>query len=318
MAWTFPTLRTDAAGYVEGYQWGERFLYGFAMHNWLIPGLTYTRHVLTDAGTIVLPYSVVPTPTGAQITDLCADGTPSNQDASILQISVDKKVSDRFDGCYTAAGISMVEWAALINDAKLRNMANEQKLYVAQQLAANNIASTSTDATEYGKFIDSKTQYFAHTGRYPTFALVSSDYFDALIKENIVLNLFGTANLAQDAYVHGESGQIAGVAIINTGLSTAQLGAKAYISDAEALHIVVPRSINQVPAGWSIQGPYNAGEMTEGLSFSEGIQAIVDIHAASGMFYTWIHYFFGVKVIEDFVISIGLTSSTSGGTTTTP
>jgi len=318
MAWSFPTLRTDAAGYVEGYQWGHRILYGFAQHNWLQPGLTYTRHELSNAGTVVLPYSIVPTPTGARVTDLCSPATPSNADASIMQVLVDKKVSDRFDGCFTSAGISMLEWAELINDHKLRNMANDQKYYIAQKLAAASNASgahtVEQTSSAYADFLAAETLFWTVTGRSAEFALVSNEYYNTLLKEQVSLNLYGNLHLGETAYVNGLVGEIAGIRIIRTGLPEAILGAPAYFMDAETLHIAVPNSIHQIPIGWNIQGPHASALLAESPSFSQGIQYILDSDAPSGIEYTWLHYYFGAFVIEDFLVTLKAAAATTAPT----
>ena len=97
------TLRQDAENYAEGLVIGDAIIRGLGRYSWLQPNITYLNKTLSNAGVY---YAPIVTGSQGAATALCADGDAGDANVEYLPIVIDKKVTGKFDGCFTVAGIA--------------------------------------------------------------------------------------------------------------------------------------------------------------------------------------------------------------------
>ena len=164
------TFREDVNKYVEGYTVGDVIIRGLGQYSWLQPNVTYTPHTLSDAGILYIPKV---TGTQGAATAICVDGDPGDARADYLSVVIDKKVTGKFDGCFTVAGISDQIIERALNTYKLKNMANDLQDDVMSYMLSTGTGSVvdrSAYSTAYGYLQALKREYFAANEEFPDIA----------------------------------------------------------------------------------------------------------------------------------------------------
>ena len=273
------TFRQDADNYAEGYRVGVVIVRDLGQYSWLQPGVTYTAHTLSDAGVLYLPKV---SGTQGAATDICADGSVGTANVEMLSVLIDKKVSAKFDGCFTVAGITDINIERALNNYKLKNMANDMQDDVLAAMIADGTESAVFKAdytTAYAYLQALKREFFAANEEFPTVALVSMDFYDELMLEGVA---FGTP-LSDQIYVAGAVGTVMGMLL----RPVPRLERDAILYVPEALHIVEPA--NPKVIGDNIIGAVN----TETSAFYNGMISVQDTDALKGTAHTYVHKFYG-------------------------
>lgn len=273
------TFRQDAEKYAEGSIVGDIIVRGLGKQAWLQPGVTYTAHTLSDAGVLYLPKV-----SGAQgaATNICVDGVVGTSDVEYLSVVIDKKVSAKFDGCFTVAGIADKVIERALNNYKMKNMMNDMQDDVLAYMKATGTASAVVKAnytTAYGYFRALQNEYFAANDEFPTVALVSMDFYDELLLEQIP---FGTP-IGDNAYVSGNVGTVLGMIV----RPVVNLDRDAILYVPEALHIAKPASPKVI--GENILGAVDS----DSDAFYDGMVSIQAKDALKGIVNTYVHKFYG-------------------------
>lgn len=285
---TLPALRQDTDKYVEGFTVGDAIYAGMGMLSWLQPGVTYTEHVLNDAGTILIPSMTVTTEGGR--TALCVDGNTAETDGTYVTISVDGKVSAKFDGCFVAAGIADLNFARALNNMKIKQMNKEYQNDVkAELLSKATVATTAVNADPAVYLGLLKTEFFTTKNEWPTVAMVSTSFYDKLVA---TAGKSFVQTVAEEAYVNGNVGKINGLVIIPQNQAEDVI-----LFTADALHIVEPTKVSQVPMNWGVQSP-----SSEAFSFSRGYITILETNAKAGTFNTYVHKYYGRLALSQFAM----------------
>jgi len=278
MALSF-SFRQDAGNYAEGYAVGDVIVRGLGQYSWLQPNVTYTPHTLSDSGVLYLPKV---SGTQGAATAICADGTVGTSEVEYLNVLIDKKVSAKFDGCFTVAGISDQIIERALNNYKIKNMANDLQDDVLGYMKTTGTASAIVKAdytTAYEYLQALKREYFTANEEFPTVALVSMDFYDELMLEGVQ---FGTP-LSDQIYVAGAVGTVMGLLL----RPVPRLDRDVILYVPEALHIVEPASPKVI--GDNIIGAVN----TETSAFYNGMISVQDTDPLKGMAYTYVHKFYG-------------------------
>lgn len=286
-------LRKDASGTYEGLEIGTLITLATFQDSWLIPGVTFTAHKMTNAGTKIIPtLNTKDGDTTNLITLLCENGNSTELTMGELQLQINRKVSNRFDGCYVTAGIANREFAGGMNQLKFEQMADQFQNAMHKTLT-DAAGVSKIDAPTAGKYreyaIKRIGEYKTANNKRPTVALVSSE-----CATNLLLEKIARPTMAGDsAEVTGEFGQINLVRFIEVPNQTEDM----ILLNFNALHIGSPTEVGQLMgSNAAYAGAIGAGEM------SKGVIALEEVNAAAGMAYTWIHKFFGAVAVSQYVI----------------
>lgn len=286
---TLGTLRTDGNGYVDGYTIGQIMNVALMENSWLIPGQTFTRERMTDAGTMIIPMIDKGTPGG--VTDLCEDGKFATTTGGTATLMIDKKISGKFDGCFTVAGIADRAFQNAENSMQLKMMAEDYQAYVMTEMLKvakeSELDTTSTTMTNAEYFTRRLAEYRKLNHISPDYALVSSEYLTELEVE-IALR---QSNAGDAALINGFSGVLKGIPIIEQYDQTDKI----ILVKKEAIRIGEPTDPKQIP-NTRILGAYQAGGDASG--FDSGMISIYDVQASKGIVDTWTHKFFGVAIVS--------------------
>lgn len=278
-------IRQDNDNYPEGYTVAQAVEMGIGRMLWLQPGVTFNEHVTDDQGTIGIPKI---TATEGGITEICAEGNAGDSDVTRVPLSIDKKVSGMFDGCFTVAGIAERSTEKALNKAKLRVMANTKTKYVEAQMIANSTESKLNKAD----FADNPRKYLSKAKseayklgkKWPQIALVSIDFYDELDNAKAIRETVS----GDEQYVNGVVGKTAGLLIIPTEIEVDFI-----LYSWEDLNIAVPSSPKHIATG--ILGETDS---IEGFSFDKGYASFLDVKASSGTAHTWLHGYFGTLITD--------------------
>lgn len=288
-------LRRDADEYVEGMTYGQGITLKLSKLSWMMPGETYTSHVLNEAGQIVIP--VYEKKTAGGVTDLCAVGAFSKAQQRFETLQLDKKTGAELDGCFSVAGIVPMDWERSLNNASLRVMAMDAQTAIETALAADATASLLdvTGLTPYQMLNKLRTEYYGQTGLWPTVALVSLDFYNAMLDSQISLQNISSSSAA---YIQGAVGTVSGLVIIPTDMTPS---VTLYVP--EALHIATAGNIKQIPG---FGGAIGAVDLAEGnsIGFSAGMLSKTDVQPTYIGAKTYIHKPFGVKVIPELTLKL--------------
>ena len=272
------TLRQDAENYAEGLVIGDAIIRGLGRYSWLQPNITYLNKTLSNAGVY---YAPIVTGSQGAATALCADGDAGDANVEYLPIVIDKKVTGKFDGCFTVAGIADKSIEQSLNNFKLKNMQNDMQDDVLAYMVATGteslVAKGVLPAYEYLQKL--KTEYFTANEEYPTVALISIAFQDELILERIAMgDLVG-----DEVYVAGALGRVLGMIL----RPVPRLLRDAILYIPEALTIVKPA--NTAVIGENILGAVNS----ETDAFYDGLVSIQAKDALKGIVNTYVHKFYG-------------------------
>lgn len=285
------TQREDGNGYVEGLTYGQAIMMGLAKRTWLAHGLTFTQHVLNDAGQIMIPIFEPDELKGA--TDLCAEGEFNKAKRRFVQLLLDKKIGMEFDGCFTVAGITVAGWERALNNATLMQGAMDYQTSVETSLEASGIVSEVVKGglTPSQYLLKLKSEYFNKTKQKAKVALVSSEFYNDIISQQTSL---GTAG-SDYAFVNGVVGVVSGLVIIETDLK-----ADATLINAQAINIASAGNIKQVPQFGNIIGEVDMTSFN--IGFSAGMLSKIDVKPTFIGSNTYVHVPLGVKVIDQLVL----------------
>lgn len=273
------TFRQDAGNYAEGYAVGDVIVRDLGQYSWLQPGVTYTAHTLSDAGVLYLPKI---SGTQGAATDICEDGSVGTSSVEMLSVLIDKKVSAKFDGCFTVAGITDQTIERALNNYKIKNMANDLQDDILAAMLADGTESAVVKAdydTTYAYLQALKREFFTANEEFPSIALVSMNFYDELMLEGVA---FGTP-LSDQIYVAGAVGTVMGLLV----RPVPRLERDVILYTPDALHIVEPASPKVI--GDNILGAIN----TETSAFYNGMISVQSLDALKGMAYTYVHKFYG-------------------------
>jgi hypothetical protein len=277
MALTF-TMRQDANKYQEGLVVGDVIVRGLGKYSWLQPGISYAAYTLSDAGVLYLPKV---SGTQGAATAICADGTVGTADVEYLNVLIDKKVSAKFDGCFTVASIADKTIERALNNYKMKNMQNDMQDDVLAYMLATGTASAVVKGTlkayEYLRAL--QNEYFAANEEFPEVALVSMNFYDELLLEGISLGLPNEA----EAYMNGNVGKVLGMNLV----VVPRLTRDAVLYVPEALAIVKPASPKVI--GENILGAVDS----DTDAFYDGMVSIQSKDALKGTVETYVHKFYG-------------------------
>ena len=276
------SLRQDGANYLEGMTAGQYIELGLGQYSWLVPGVTYTKDVLSDSGVMYIPKI---TGTQGSATALCVDGDPGTSNVEYLSLIIDKKVTAQFDGCFTVAGIADQRVQRLLNNYKLKNMQNDFQddiLTYIETTATASAKKLDPDGTESPSdyLLSLKNEYFNTNEFYPTVALVSSAFYEALEKELKVL----ATPLGDATLVYGYAGVTNGL-LIRPVPRMVDTHVVLYVP--EALHIATPSSPKNI--GDNILGSVDNIED----NFFNGYVSMADTNALAATSTTYLHKFYG-------------------------
>lgn len=298
MAVDITGIRKDGMNYPEGIKIGDAMSIAFFEKSWLIPGVTYTKLDFGDNGTLI--EQLIDTDTYGTVTDLCEDGTTPDVKTKSWQVSINKKVSAEFDGCFTVAGIADKKVQKVINSMKFRMMAETYRHYVETQMKLTGTASTVSMGTGDSLYInylaDRILEYKKLNKVAPTLALVSSDYLAGLEKD---IEMRQT-NLGDQVLINGVVGRAKGVTFIEVLDQTEDL----ILFTMDAIGIGEPSSPKQIP-NEGILGAYEiASANGDQAGFSNGMISLYNIQAQKGIVNTWVHKFFGIGIKDAKLITI--------------
>ena len=277
------TPRFDGQGYIEGITWGQGFLMGIPMLTWLQPGVTYTPHMLSNAGQIMLP--IMDGGTNGEVTDLCAAPNPAEADGRYISMKIDKQVTGVFDGCFTVNGIAEINWEALKNNATFRRMALQYQNYIMDEVIAEGEVTTATidvAADAFGALMSMRSEYFFKTGFYPNVALVSQNAISAILTQKIQL----LSSTSEGNYVTGLVGETAGLTLVQADLPA---GVDIVMLSPRAINIVQPSTFAQaspmIMSGFQILGAMapalDLHSVAPGVEFNSGMISMIETHPST-------------------------------------
>lgn len=247
-------LRTDSAGYVEGTKMASTVLrVGMLENRFLVPGVTYTQHLLTDAGDIEIPK--VTKLTNGTRSALCDAHTAATMAVTYEALKIDSKEGGEFDGCFTVAGIADKNVERALNSAKLTQIGADFEAHVLTDIE-NNLTDYTTAWSGSGTnqyLQDLKKAYRIQTGYTAKIALVSLDFYYTAISE--MSNL--SNQLGADTYVTGADTpkMIAGLMVIPVDL----LSRDVILYNPLGLNIGFP--VNTKAIGGGILGDFDSSAM---------------------------------------------------------
>lgn len=287
----------DSQEYLQGITIAEKMELGMGKFSWLQPGVTYTSHVLNEAGKIMIP--VVRRGEAGGITSLCEDGKSSGVTTEWIEVPLDKKVSQMFDSCFTIAGTVPKNWEQMINSAKLKVMQEEWQEDVEKELEtkatafSKSSADYASDPRPCTKLLSAmRTEYRKKTKRWPTVCLVSLAFSEQLADEKLTLN---SPAMVEQTYVSGNVGVYKQMLIVPTDLET-----DAIMYTVEALNLARAGSLKQIPAQMVVGEGVDLGAL--GVEFSSGYISKIDVKAQGIGSNTWVHKPFGTKCIEELIL----------------
>lgn len=287
---TLTGIREDSNNYPEGVKIGEAIQIAFFEKSWLVPNVTYTPLDFGENGTLIIP--MVDKNTNGGATDLCAEANVGSGAVSQWQVSITKKVSGIFDGCFTVAGIADKTTQKLLNDVKLEIMVEDYRQYVKSQMDLTNTPSTvamGTGANAYITYFNARVLEFKKaTKRMPTIAKVSSDFLAGL--ENDML--LRETNNGDFVLVNGFTGRIKETNIIEDLEQTEDM----ILMTSDAIGIGEPSSPKQIPNA-NVLGAFDYAKANgDQAGFSNGIISLPHIEASKASVSTYLHKFFGMGI----------------------
>ena len=272
------SVRQDVNNYAEGTSVGDMIVRGLGKYSWLQAGVTYTNYTLSDAGVLFLP--IITGSQGAS-TAICADGNVGTADADYLSVIIDKKVSGKFDGCFTVAGISDKKIERALNNFKLKNMQNDFQddvlTYILATATASAVVKAGSTAYEYLNAL--QLEYFAANEEFPEIALVSLAFYNELLLEKIALGVLSS----DEAYVSGNVGKVLGMNL--TVVPRLTRDAVVYVADA----LAIAKPASPAVIGENILGAVDS----DSDAFYEGMVSIQAKDALKGIAETYVHKFYG-------------------------
>lgn len=288
-------LRKDASGTYDGLEIGALITLAAFQDSWLIPNVTFTAHRMTDAGTKIIPtLTTKDGDTTNLITALCVNGNSTELTLGELQLQINKKVSNKFDGCFVTAGIANREFSDGMNMLKIEQMRN-QFLNEMHKTLTDGATASQIDAPTAGKYVEYSVKRIAEYTKAnkmrPTVALVSSDMAMNLLLEKIQRQ----TPAGDSAAVTGEFGQINLVRFIEVPDQTEDM----ILINYNALHIGSPTNVGQLMGS---NAAYAGALTNKDAEMNKGVIALEEINAAAGMAYTWIHKFFGAVAVSQYAI----------------
>ena len=279
------SIRQDGDKYPEGISVGQTVELGIGRLLWLQPGVTFNEHILDDQGMISIPKI---TATAGEVTAICAEGDAGTANEERINLLIDKKISGKFDGCFTVAGIADKTSQKALNTAKLRVMANTKTRYVENEMITKATESKLNKADFVGNprgyLSKAKTEAYKLSKKFPQIALVSLDFYDALDDAKAIRETLS----GDEQYVNGVVGRTAGLLIIPTEIEVDFI-----LYSWEDLHLAVPSNPKQISSG--ILGD---SESIEGFSFDQGYASFLDVQASYGTAHTWLHGYFGTLITD--------------------
>ena len=288
-------LRRDADEYVEGLTYGQGIQIKLSKLSWMLPGETYTSHVLNEAGQVMIP--VYETKTAGGVTDLCAVGAFSKAQQRFESLQLDKKTGAELDGCFSVAGLVPMDWERSLNNASLRVMAMDAQAAVEAAIEADATDSVMdvTGLTPYQMLNKLRTEFYGMNGLWPTVALVSLDFYNAMLDAQVGLQNISSSSAA---YIEGAVGTVAGMVIVPTNMTSSIT-----LLVPESLHIATAGNIKQIPG---FGGAIGAVDLAEGnaIGFSAGMLSKTDVQPTYIGAKTYIHKPFGVKVIPELTLQL--------------
>lgn len=286
--------RTDAGNYPEGQQtWGQAITLALLEKSWLIPGQTYTRARLSNAGTLIIP--TVDSVTEGAVTELCEEGVTGTNKGGQEIVSISKKVTGKFDDCFTFAGIADKVYENALNTLEFKKMAATYNNYVYDEMikVGTESAVEYVVGSEIDYFYKRVAEYKKENHMAPDYALVSTDFLTALGVEI----LSRETTLGDSALINGFAGKINGISIIERYDQVEDV----VLASAEALMIAEPSSPKQIP-NQGILGAYERGG--QDASFFGGMVSLHDVNALAAVVNTYVHKFFGMGIISSRMITI--------------
>lgn len=280
--------RTDSNNYVEGQiSYGQVIDLTLQENSWLFPGRTCTKAVLSNNGTIVVP--TLDNAVGGGVTELCEDGEAGTYGTGQTTVSINKKVSEKFDGCFTVANIADMLLESAINTKKLRVMSETFNNWAYGEIlkVATPSTITKTDGDEIGYVFDRIAEYKVLNHMQPAYALVSTTFLNKIYKS---LSKRET-NLGDETLINGYAGVYNGVTFIERYDQAEDL----MLGSSEDLLIATPSKPEQIP-DQRILGAYNASGENGG--FELGMVSLWDVQASKGIVETWVHKYFGLGVLN--------------------
>ena len=282
------TRRQDEANYLEGMTTYDTIMVGLYQGSWLQPGVTFTNHLLRDAGKIEVPKI-----TGAEggVTDLL--NTAANvgtANVAMVYLEVDKKVSAKFDGTFTLTGIADKNIELGLNNYKIRSMKTTKEKYVHGKLVAGATTSLVDKADFVGnpyQYLNAmKTEYAKNTlGMMPTIALVSYDFLEELTNADFTRE----TNQGDAVLITGALQGKLGLLVIPVHYQTIPV----ILYSADGLHLGTP--VNTKSIGDTILGDI---ESMAGVEFRNGIVTMNNTDASKLKVETYVHNVFGALVPE--------------------
>ena len=285
-------LRKDEGNYIEGMTYGQGITLESDKLSWLMPGVTYTSHTLSEAGQIRIP--VYQLDNEGAVTELCDEGVFYKGTMEFVTLLLDRKVSATFDSCFTVAGIVPSNWQRGINNVSLRHMAIGAQREVERELQANATVSTLATAgkTPFQILNQLKTEFRKKTTRWCDIALVSLDFYNEILSTQTQLGV----TPASAAYVRGVVGTVAGLLIIPTDMEN-----DVTLFTVEAINVAKPGSLAQIP-GMGIVGAVDMAHA--GISFNSGLVSKQNVQPNKIGVVTNVFKPFGLKVIPELTLTL--------------
>ncbi len=292
MAVSRQDLRQDASKYVEGVEKGNAINLKLYKNSILAPNITFTPATLNDAGTLEIPR--VSTTTEQTATNICEKANYSVQDVELVTVSIDKKVSEEYGGCFVSAGLADKEFKEAIDKQKTNTMqkAFERHFNTLITDGANSTAGTVVDQPKaWDKLLAERTAFFKRTGEMPTAVYVSAEFEAKIISEKILRE----TNEGDLALTRGVVGEVLGMNIIRNDFLTKDF----VMLNAMAVYVVSPQKTSQVAvANGQISGNGPLSIWSNGVSIIEGADR------DTGIVKTSAHKYFGMKVIDPKYITV--------------
>lgn len=274
-------FRQDADNYQEGYSVADAIEVGLGKYSWLIPGVTCTLETMTNSGVLQIPKI---SGTQGAATAICADGDAGDADIDYLNIIIDRKVTGKFDGCFTLAQIAGKKEERALNNYKLKNMQNDFQDDILATLVADSVDATAkytsgtTKPSDY--LLSLKSEYFAANEEEPTIALISNQFYEDVIKEFKDL----ATPLGDETLVAGAAGRAMGLLLRPVPRLTTN---PVIVYTPDALYIAKPSTTAQISE--KIIG--DVDDIAD--NFFNGYLAMVDKRAIAGTASTYVHKFYG-------------------------
>lgn len=296
------TLRQDGNNYVEGMSIGKYILVNVLMDSFLQPSVTYTEHLMADQGMIAVPKI---SGTKGVTTALCEDGSPGETSTEMVNLNIDRKATELFDGCFTTAGIADKNWEAALNTYKMYNLREQYETDIIEYITGPNetnddyanitaaVADPATFAGNPSGYLNAlRKEYTKNTrGIRSTVGLCSVDFYYSVVDAGINL---GTP-LGDEFFVRGTEavGRTSGLLLVPSILMD-EAGVDVVVYNPMGLHIGIPTTTKAI--GQNILGA--GGFIPDSMSFSDGLLSMWETQAKKGIVATYVHKPFGRLIPE--------------------